>query len=101
MSSSSTSLPMSALVGGRAGLWPMARIEMRRFVRHPAFIIGVVLAFGVLVAMYFTDDDPATSELLSMPVIPAFFIGLTSLVAAHRLTRSTDTAVEAVGTAPG
>jgi hypothetical protein len=98
---SSTPLPTSTRVGGQAGLWPMARIEMRRFVRHPAFVVGVVVAFGLLVFLWVTEENPAPSELLSMPVIPAFFIGLTSLVAAHRLTRSTDSAVEAVATAPG
>ena len=36
-----------------------------------------------------------------MPVIPAFFIGLTSLVATARLTRSTEATAEAIGTAPG
>jgi hypothetical protein len=41
------------------------------------------------------------SDLLSMPVIPAFFIGLTSLVATARLTRSTEATAEAIGTAPG
>jgi hypothetical protein len=79
----------------------MARIEMRRFARHPAFLVGVVVSFALLVLMMVLDDAPAPSDLLSMPVVPAFFIGMTSLVAAHRLTRSTDASVEAVGTAPG
>jgi hypothetical protein len=36
-----------------------------------------------------------------MPVIPAFFIGLPSLIATARLTRSTEATAEAIGTAPG
>lgn len=86
---------------GTTGLGPMARIEAKRLARHPAFVVGNVLAFGVLLLMYFVDDAPDLGDLLSMPVIPAFFIGLTSLVATARLTRSTEVTVEAIGTAPG
>ena len=49
--------------------------------------------------MFALDDRPDFVDLLSMPVIPAFFIGLTSLVATARLTRSTDATTEAIGTA--
>lgn len=96
----SISLP-DTMPSERGGLTAMVRIEARRFARHPAFLTGVVLAFGVLAAMYFLDDRDYTTDLLSMPVVPAFFIGLSSLVAANRLTHSTDTALEAMGTAPG
>ena len=84
-----------------SGLGPMAAIEARRLARHPIFLVGVVLAFVVLGLMYFLDDRPVFVDLLSIPVIPAFFIGLTSLVTTARLTRSTEAAVEAVATAPG
>ena len=93
----SISLPAS----GSTGLSSMAGIEARRFARHPVFLVGVVLAFGLLALMYFLDDAPDFGDVLSTPVVPAFFIGLTSLVTAARLTRSTEVAVEAVGTAPG
>ena len=86
---------------GSASLRTMAGIEARRLAKHPAFIIGNVLAFGVLVLMFVLDDNPDFVDLLSMPVIPAFFIGLTSLVATARLTRSTDATTEAIATAPG
>ncbi len=84
-----------------ASLRTMAGIEARRLARHPAFIVGVLLAFGVLILMFVSVDDPNFVDLLSMPVIPAFFIGLTSLIATARLTRSTDATTEAIGTAPG
>ena len=86
---------------GYSGLGPMARIEARRLALHPVFLTGVVLAFGVLALMIYLDDQPALTDMLSMPVIPAFFIGLTSLVATARLTRSTESADEAMSTAPG
>lgn len=93
----SVSAPVSAVSGHRA----MAGIEARRLARHPVFLVGVVLAFAVLALYYVLDDRPVLIDLLSIPVMPAFFIGLTSLVATARLTRSTETAVEAVATAPG
>lgn len=92
-----TALPTTA----HASLRTMAGIEARRLARHPAFLVGVVLAFSILALMYLLDDTPHPGDLLSTPVIPAFFIGLTSLVAAARLTRSTEATVEAIGTAPG
>ena len=84
-----------------ASLRTMAGIEARRLARHPAFIVGTVLAFGILLLLFFIEDKPHLGDLLSMPVIPAFFIGLTSLVATARLTRSTEATAEAIGTAPG
>ncbi len=84
-----------------ASLVSMAGIEARRLARSPIFLGGVVLAFGVLTLMFVLNEDPAFVDLLSIPVVPAFFIGLPSLVATARLTRSTEAAVEAMGTAPG
>jgi hypothetical protein len=98
---SSTALPVPAL-SGRSSLGSMAAIESRRFARHPAFVIGVLLAFVVVARVYRSaGDDPAWHDMLSMPIVPAFFIGLPSLVAANRLTRSTEAAEEAMGAAPG
>src|SRR4051812_43291019 len=84
-----------------ASLTTMAGIEARRLARHPAFIVGVVLAFGIQALVYFLDKNPHPGDLLALTVIPAFFIGLPSLVATARLTRSTEATVEAIGTAPG
>ena len=84
-----------------ASLRTMAGIEARRLARHPAFLVGVAAAFGVMILVYVTNKDPHLGDLLSMPVIPAFFIGLPSMVATTRLTRSTEATAEAIGTAPG
>ncbi|WP_322920146.1 hypothetical protein [Nocardioides renjunii] len=83
-----------------ASLGSMAGIEARRLLRNPIFLVGVALAFGVLALMVATNEDPAYTDLLPIPLVPAFFVGLTSLVAMARQTRSTEAAVEAVGTAP-
>jgi hypothetical protein len=77
----------------------MIGIESRRFAKHPLFIIGFLAAVGITALV--ETNRQYTTDLLSMPVIPAFFIGMTSLVVAARLTRSTESADEAIGTAPG
>ena len=83
----------------RPSLSAMTRIEARRLARHPAFLIGTLAAFAILVAFFV--NEPVSSDVLSWPVVPAFFIGLGSLVAVARLTRSTEGSEEAVSTAPG
>ena len=83
-----------------ASLSTMVGIEARRFARHPLFVLGVVAAFGVTVLLN-VNDDPYASDVLSWPVVPAFFIGLTSLVVAAGLTRSTESAAEAMAATPG
>jgi hypothetical protein len=79
----------------------MAVIEARRMARHPIFLAGVVIAFAVLAFYVTVVEDEVLVEALSMPLLGAFYIGLPSLIAAARLTRSTESAVEAVATAPG
>ena len=92
---------ISETATGSPGLRVMAGIETRRLARHPAFVLGVVLAYGLTIYLFVTDDAPDLGDTLSMPVIAAFFMGLTGLVAMARLTRSTDVTAEALGTAPG
>ncbi|WP_157571150.1 hypothetical protein [Nocardioides insulae] len=79
----------------------MVAIEAKRFAKHPVFIIGVLVAFGLTFYLHLANTKDYTDAVLAMTIIPAFFIGLPSLVVAARLTRSTEVAVEAVGTAPG
>jgi len=95
---SSLSLPASGIAGHRA----MAVIEARRMARHPVFLLGVVLGLVVL-GLYFVlvDDETGVPVVLSLPLLGAFYIGLTTVIAAALLTRSTEVAVEAVATAPG
>ncbi len=92
---------LSVSASGLAGHRTMAVIEARRVARHPVFLVGVALAFGVLALMVFGTDHPVLIDVLSIPVVPAFFIGLPSMIVTARLTRSTEGALEAVGTAPG
>lgn len=91
-----TTLPATS----HGSLGAMVAIEARRFARHPLFIIGFLAAVVITVIVGRTDD-PYTSDQLAWTILPGFFIGLPSLVVAASLTRSTEIAVEAVGTAPG
>jgi predicted outer membrane lipoprotein len=80
----------------------MAAIEARRMARHPVFVLGVALGFVVLgLYVVLVDDETGVPDVLTLPLLGAFYIGLTSVIAAALLTRSTEVAVEAVATAPG
>jgi len=80
----------------------MGAIEARRMARHPVFLLGVALGFGVL-GLYFVlvHDETGVRVVLTLPLLGAFYIGLTTVIAAALLTRSTEGALEAVATAPG
>lgn len=85
---------------GHGTLGAMVAIEARRFARHPLFLLGALVAL-VLQPLVSGLGDAYASDMLAWPIIPAFFIGLPSLVVAASLTRSTEAAVEAMGTTPG
>jgi len=88
-------------VGTGASLKPMAVIEARRFARHPLFLLGTAATFVVTLLLVLNDQDRVPGDLLSWPVVPAFFTGLTSLIVAARLTRSTESSDEAIASTPG
>lgn len=92
-----TTLPTT----GSPSVTTMALIEARRVARSPIFLLGFVIALAIPVPLAIASDDPQISDLLSWPVIPAFFIGLTSLLVMARHTRSTEAAAEAMSAAPG
>jgi hypothetical protein len=80
----------------------MARIEMRRLVRNPFFMLANLVSLGLIVVFVVTEtDNDHPGDLLSWPVVPAFFVGLTSVVLLARQTRSTEAAAEALEAAPG
>jgi hypothetical protein len=80
----------------------MALIEARRMARHPVFVVGVALGFVVLgLYVVLVGDETGVPVVLTLPLLGVFYIGLTSVIAAARLTRSTEVAVETIATAPG
>lgn len=97
----------STLSGTRpATLGSMTAIEARRFARHPAFLVGTFAALAVTLWVYLAGDTVTVDgvvhpeALLSGPIIPAFFIGLPSLMVAARLVRSTEATHEVLGASP-
>jgi hypothetical protein len=72
---------------------PLARIEAKRYARHPLFLAGFALAL-VTSAGEFGPIE------LDHQVVPAFFLGVLGLVVAARLTTSTRTSGPVVESAP-
>lgn len=82
----------------RGTLRTLALFETKRFARHPLFLFGAAMTLGLTLWFGVGDDQPG--DLLSWPVVPAFFTGVTSVIVAARLTRSSSTAEEALAISP-
>lgn len=89
----SVAAPAVPAVAVRSTIWPLARIEAKRYARHPVFLIGLLL--GIV----FSAGEHGPIEL-DYQVIPSFFIGVLGLVLATRLTTSTGRSRPVVDAAP-
>jgi hypothetical protein len=90
---SSIAVPATLNVRTTSPIWALARIEAKRYARHPLFLIGVALCAAAGAGR----NGP---EELDFHVIPSFFIGVLGIVVAARLTSSTDRAGQVVEAAP-
>jgi hypothetical protein len=77
----------------RATVWALARIEAKRYAKHPLFLIGVALCTLVSAGKHGPEE-------LDYHVIPSFFIGVLGIVVAARLTASTDRSAQVVDASP-
>ena len=88
-----------APVHQRPTLLALARVEARRFARHPLFLFGtgtiVVLAVVQLVQQSGGGGSP-----IGAVVVIAFLTGVFGFVVAHRLTTSMRRTADLAGTAP-
>jgi hypothetical protein len=69
-----------------AVLWQLARLEIRRYLRHPLYLLGVallLLSVAGMVASSGSDQSP-----LSAPIAPAFLMGVFGVVVAAQLAAS-------------
>lgn len=82
-----------AVTQRRATVWALARIEAKRYAKHPLFLVGAVLA------TMFSAGEFGPEEL-DYHVIPSFFIGVLGIVVAARLTASTERSAQLVDAAP-
>lgn len=73
----------------------LAKVETLRLAKHPVFVVGFLLWAFALVTSLDTSYD-----YYNIAIVPAFFIGVFSMVAMFRLTRSTERAEEALTSAP-
>ena len=89
----SIALPVERSVRDRSTLVQLTRIEMKRFARHPLFLIGLALATMFSAGQYGPIE-------LDYHVIPSFFIGVFGLIVAARLTTATDRTRPVVDSAP-
>lgn len=80
---------VSTSTNDTAALRSLAWIEAKRFARHPLFIVGVLLAYGLLIVQIVRapgGDASTTPE--GNAVNAAFFLGCFGLLVADRLTKS-------------
>jgi hypothetical protein len=82
--------------------WPavraLARVEAKRFARHPLFLLGIAIILVPMVAVIWQqelDANPMTGTLFI-----AFLIGVFGFIVAHRLTTSMLRARDLASTTP-
>ena len=76
-------------------LRPLVLVEVRRFVRHPAFLVGLT-ACVVFTAM----TAPTANGDVNSGFLAAFFIGVVSMLVTYFQTRSTRLSREALDASP-
>lgn len=78
--------PEAPTAEGWPALRALARVEAKRFARHPLFLLGIAIMMIPIVAVFWQqelDANPMTGTLFI-----AFLIGVFGFIVAHRLTTS-------------
>lgn len=93
----------------RAVVRTLARIEVRRLLRQPVFVVGVLLFVLIAVttpfseyanADYVVTPENGTETNLDWPVLPGFFLGLGGLLAMNRVTKGASRAGDVLLASP-
>jgi hypothetical protein len=75
----------------------LARVEARRYARHPLFLLGA----GALVwSSVVVSNDRDVSTSMEFTITPAFLLGLLGVLVGYQLTRSMAPSADAVEAAP-
>jgi hypothetical protein len=90
---STIAAPTTTTMQSRTSTWVLARIEAKRYARHPLFLIGVALCTLASAGKHGPEE-------LDFHVIPSFFIGVLGIVVAARLTASTERSAQVVDASP-
>ena len=86
MSAAISPRPEAPTAEGWPALRALARVEAKRFARHPLFLLGIAIMLIPMVAVVWQqelDANPMTGTLFI-----AFLIGVFGFIVAHRLTTS-------------
>lgn len=87
----------------------LARIETRRLLRQPVFVVAVLLFVLIAVTTPFSEyanadfvvtAENGTETNLDWPVLPAFFLGLGGLIAMNRVTKGAARTGDLIQAAP-
>jgi hypothetical protein len=79
-------------------VWTLARIEIKRYLRHPLYLIGaVILALSVIAIFRAAEKD---NSPLSGPMAPAFLMGVFGVIVGAQLARSSYKVGRAAGDPP-
>lgn len=98
MSATTSSHPEATTANARATVRALARVEAKRFARHPLFRLGVAIVLIPMVGVLWQrqlDANPMVGTLFI-----AFFIGVFGFIVAHRLTTSLLRTRDLAGTTP-
>ena len=82
----------------RASIATLALIEVRRYARHPLFLVGLALMALAAFVPLSRDDIPGSP--VDLAFYPVFFIGTFGVIVAYRLAKSIDVAGEVADAAP-
>lgn len=80
-----------------ATLRELAVADARRYARHPVFVVGALLSFGLTIPIVVTSREP---DPIASVILPAFFLGVFGFVVGHRLTTSMRRTEELVNSLP-
>ena len=78
-----------------SSLKALTLVETKRLARHPVFLLGVAAT-----AFFTATATGASDDYYNPTIIGGFFLGLFSMIAMFRLTRSMDRAEAAVDSTP-
>ena len=98
MSATLSATPQALPANGMPALRALARVEAKRFARHPLFLLGVAIMLIPMVAAVWRHEVDANPMVGTLFI--AFLIGVFGFIVAHRLTTSTLRTRDLVTTTP-
>jgi hypothetical protein len=98
MSATMSAHAEAAPADARSTVRALARVEAKRFARHPLFLLGIALVMVPMAAVLWQQEVDANPMVGTLFI--AFFIGVFGFIVAHRLTTSLRRTRDLAGTTP-